>query len=56
LGTPVQPLAAEYDTPSVITFRWAPGETIEKPRPELTIDGGDADQASEPLRVVWSSD
>jgi hypothetical protein len=40
-------------------FRWASAEeTIEKPRPELSIDGGDADadDAGEPLRVVWSSD
>jgi hypothetical protein len=57
-GKPVQPLAAEYDTPSVIIFRWAPAETIEKPRSELTIDAGDADadDTGEPLRVVWSSD
>jgi hypothetical protein len=31
-------------------------DTIEAPRPELTIDGEDADDAGEPLRVVWSSD
>jgi hypothetical protein len=29
-------IAAEDDTPSVVTFRWAPAETIEKPRSELT--------------------
>jgi hypothetical protein len=31
-------------------------ETLEAPTPALTIDGGDADAAGEPLRVVWSSD
>jgi hypothetical protein len=56
-GKPTQPIAADTEMPAVIEFRWAPAEeTIEKPRPELTIDGGDADDAGEPLRVVWSSD
>jgi hypothetical protein len=58
-GKPTQPLAADTEMPAVIEFRWAPAEeTIEKPRPELTIDAGDADadDAGEPLRVVWSSD
>ena len=40
----------------IIEFRWAPAEVaIQTPRPEMTIDGrdADADDAGEPLRVVW---
>jgi hypothetical protein len=58
-GRATLPLAADAEMPAVIEFRWAPAEeTIEAPRPALTIDAGDADadDAGEPLRVVWSSD
>jgi hypothetical protein len=56
-GKPTQPLSADTEMPAVIEFRWAPAEeTLEPPKSELTIDGGDADDAGEPLRVVWSSD
>ena len=59
-GRPTQPLESDEEVPHIIEFRWAKAETIETPRPELTIDGsGDADvddASGEPLRVVWSSD
>jgi hypothetical protein len=58
-GKPTQPLESDEEVPHIIEFRWARAEeTIKTPRPALTIDSddADADDAGEPLRVVWSSD